>query len=370
MGKDYYAVLGISKDADEETIKKAYKKMALKWHPDRNAGKEEASQKFKEISEAFEALSDKNKRTVYDQFGEEGLKGGAPPPGGQGFAGGFPEGAFGGFPGGGGARTFTFTTGGGGFNPKDPNTVFEQIFGSAFGGGLGRGFDEDDDMSGGGGARFTNIFGMPGGFGGMGGMPRKRPSHPHAASPSTPNGGPGSLEVTRPLKVSLEDLYTGTTKKLKVGRKLLSGGTEEKILEVEVQPGWKAGTKIRFPNAGNEQASGESQDVVFVIEEKPHPRFTRDGHDLITTLDLPLVDALTGSGGSKTIDALDGRKVRVPLTSGIVKPGSETRVSGEGMPIRKAGTTKSRGDLLVKWNVVFPDRLTPNQKEELRKILK
>lgn len=87
------------------------------------------------------------------------------------------------------------------------------------------------------------------------------------------------------------------------------------------------------------------------------------------TVDLPLVDALTGSGGSKTIDALDGRKVRVPLPSGIIKPGSESRVSGEGMPIRKAGATKNRGDLIVKWNVVFPDHLTQNQKDGLRKLL-
>lgn len=99
-------------------------------------------------------------------------------------------------------------------------------------GGMGAGFDDDDDMSGGAGPRFTNVFGMPGGFGGSG--TRKRPSHPHASFPGSPHGTAAS-EVNRPLKVSLEDLYTGTTKRLKVGRKLLSGGTEEKILEVEVQ---------------------------------------------------------------------------------------------------------------------------------------
>lgn len=109
---------------------------------------------------------------------------------------------------------------------------------------------------------------------------------------------------------------------------------------------------------------------MFIIEEKPHPRFTRDGNDLIVNIDIPLVDALTASGGgSRTVDALDGRKVRVPLPSGIVKPGSESRVSGEGMPIRKAGTANNRGDLLVKWNVVFPDRLTQSQKDGLKKLL-
>lgn len=124
-GKDYYKLLGVPKDADDEAIKRAYKKLALKFHPDRNKDNANAKEKFQEIGEAFEVLSDKNKRAVYDQFGEEGLKGGgAPPPGagGAGF-GGFPGGA-GGFGGPGGA-SFSFSSGGpGGFKPSDPNDIF------------------------------------------------------------------------------------------------------------------------------------------------------------------------------------------------------------------------------------------------------
>ncbi|KIJ51438.1 hypothetical protein M422DRAFT_158495 [Sphaerobolus stellatus SS14] len=210
-------------------------------------------------------------------------------------------------------------------------------------------------------------------MGGMpGGMPRgaRTTSGSRTASPSQPNGPTGPAEITKPLKVSLEDLYAGTTKRLKVGRRLLSGATEEKILEIEVQPGWKAGTKVRFPHAGNEQPpTGEAQDVVFVVEEKPHPRFTRDGNDLIAKIQIPLVDALTGTGTTQTLEMLDGRKMRLTPPAGIVKPGTETRTSGEGMPIRKGGVGKSRGDLIVKWEVSFPDRLTPAQKEGLRKIL-
>ena len=93
--------------------------------------------------------------------------------------------------------------------------------------------------------------------------------------------------------MSLEDLYSGTTKHLKVGRRLLNGGTEDKVLEIQIHPGWKSGTKIRFPRAGNEQPNGEAQDLVFVVEEKPHDRFVRDGNDLVTTVKIPLVDALT-----------------------------------------------------------------------------
>ena len=253
------------------------------------------------------------------------------------------------------------------------------------GGGFSFGGDDEDIQMGSGGGRsprgFSSMFaGMPGGMPGSD-MPRSRPSFRTASPDAAPS------EITKPLKLSLEDLYSGTTKRLKVGRKLLSGGTEEKILEIEVQvsfcvihhrppyanaaykPGWKAGTKIRFPHAGNELPTGEVQDVVFVVEEKPHPRFTRDGNNLIANVQLPLVDALTGATTPRTLELLDGRKLRLTPPSGIVKPGTETRTSGEGMLIRKGGTGKARGDLIVKWDVLFPNALTPAQKESLRKIL-
>jgi len=310
MGQDYYKLLGVDRNASEEEIKKAYKKMALKWHPDRNAGSEAASKKFKEISEAFEVLSDKQKRTIYDQFGEEGLRGGGggPPPGASGFSD-FPGGNFGGFPGGGSfpGGSFTFSTsgpGGGfdgsGFNPTDPQKIFEHVFGS-FGlggmdgmGGMGgtrsRGgsmFNDDDDLG-----PFTSSGGMPGGMpGSRQGFGRRSPRP--SARPTQPS------EISKPLPISLEDLYQGATKRMKVSRKLLGGETEEKVLEINVLPGWKSGTKVRFPRAGNEQSSGESQDLVFVVEEKPHPRFTRDGNDLIVTQKLSLVEALVGEGGEE-----------------------------------------------------------------------
>ncbi|TFY61523.1 hypothetical protein EVJ58_g4460 [Rhodofomes roseus] len=353
MGTDYYKLLGVDRSASEDDIKKAYRKMALKWHPDRNKGSEEATKKFKQISEAFEVLSDKQKRAVYDQFGEEGLKGGGvPPQGAGGPGGGFSN--FGGFPGG----TYTFTTsspGGGGFgssgfNPTDPNKIFDRM-GSMFA-------NEDDDMGG------FSFGGMPGA------MPNGR-STPRtgAQRPSSPAPSAAPSEITRSVKVSLEDLYTGTTKHLKVGRKLLGGDTEEKVLEIQVQPGWKSGTKVRFPRAGNEQPSGEAQDLVFVVEEKPHDRFVREGNDLICHLPLPLVDALAGEGGRRTVEHLDGRKLQVTIPSGVVKPGQKTVLSGEGMPIRKEGAVRRKGDLLVQWDVTFPDRLTPAQKEGIRKVL-
>ncbi|KAJ2920876.1 hypothetical protein H1R20_g16218, partial [Candolleomyces eurysporus] len=305
---------------------------------------------------------------------------------------------FGGFPGAGGGAggpTFTFTTSGPGgsytsFNPSDPNKIFESIFGGnsplfgmgglgnmggmgGMGGGPRRGragstnifVDQDDDMS-----------GFSSGFGGMpGGMPRpSRQGHPNGRSAGgarRDHSPEKPTEITKPLKVSLHDLYDGATKRLKVGRKLLNGTTEEKVLEIQIQPGWKSGTKIRFPKAGNETSYGEAQDIVFVVEEKPDLVFRRDGNDLIAKVDIPLVEALTGAPGSgkKAIDMLDGRKLQVTVPSGIVQPNQRSVVSGEGMPIRKDGQVRRKGDLIVEWNVVFPTSLTASQKEGLQKIL-
>ncbi|KAG6857376.1 hypothetical protein H0H87_004737 [Tephrocybe sp. NHM501043] len=377
MGQNYYSILGISKSASDDEIKKAYKKMALKWHPDRNKNSDEATKKFKEVSEAFEVLSDSNKRAVYDQFGEEGLKGGGGPPPGAGAGAG--SGPFPGFSGafpGAGPSPFIFTSSGpGGFSPSDPLKTFESIFGGAgFGpspfsatfGGMPNGargssrnnpFDVDDDMDG----SFSSIPGS---------IPRPSPhshSHPRTTKSPTPS------EITRPLKVALPDLYTGALKHIKVGRKRADGSSEDKVLEIKIHPGWKSGTKIRFPKAGNDipgSFPGDAQDLVFLVEEKPHAVFTRDGNDLVARISVPLVEALSSPARtSKSLEMLDGRKLQVPLPLGILKPGQETTVHGEGMPIRKDGQAVRKGNLVVKWDVVFPDRLSPAQQDAVRKAL-
>lgn len=196
---------------------------------DRNPDNQEAaSKKFKEVSEAFEVLSDKDKRQIYDVYGEEGLKAGPPPPGaGAGGPGGFS--GFGG-PGGGGMPQ-GFTSFSGGFNPSDPNDIFAQLFGSGGLGGMGGAFG---GMGGGGGSSrrsrpgftsFTSGGGMPGGmgmemdgdddFGGFTSGAQRRPKKSSQAPPPT--------EIVRPLALTLEELYKGTTKRLKVSRKLLTG---------------------------------------------------------------------------------------------------------------------------------------------------
>jgi len=212
-------------------------------------------------------------------------------------------------------------------------------------------------------------------FTGMpGGMPRGRssPSRSDTFSGTSSPRPEKPAEISKPLKVSLEDLYNGSVKHLKVGRKLMGGTTEDKVLDIQIHPGWKSGTKIRFPKAGNEiPPMGDSQDLVFVVEEKPHEVFKREDNNLIANIKIPLVEALTGpppGTKEKVLELLDGRKLRVPFPVGVVKPGQQTRIHGEGMPIRKDGAARTKGDLMVNWEVVFPNSLTPSQKEAVRKI--
>ncbi|KAI9296179.1 DnaJ-domain-containing protein [Neoconidiobolus thromboides FSU 785] len=331
MGKDYYQILGVSKSSSEDEIKKAYRKLALKWHPDRNKDNlDAATKKFKEISEAYEVLSDKKKRDIYDQFGEDGLKGSG---GEGGFPGGFPANGFPGFSGG----SFNFSTGGGrgrGFNPSNPQSIFEQFFG---GGGGGHPFMDMDDSP----------FG---GMGGMGGQHRRSPTKP--------------APLSHNLSLSLEDLYNGVTKKLKVTRKLRSGGTSEKVLEVVVKPGWKAGTKVKFQNEGDELSNGLNQDIEFVVQEKPHPLFKREGDNLKHNVDLTLSEALCGF--EKSIATLDGRSLRI-ASSQVVRPYQESRLPGEGMPISKRPGAK--GDLIIQYNIKFPTSLTETQRTAVKRAL-
>ena len=236
---------------------------------------------------------------------------------------------------------------------------------SGMGGGRNAFSFDDDNLGFGGG-------GIPGGiFGGLGGMPGgfPRQGQQQHRKESTKKSETAPNEITRPLKVKLEDLLTGTTKRLKITRKLLSGEQEERVIEIDISPGYKAGTKIRFPHAGNEREGEEAQDLVFVVEEAPHDRFTRAGNDLNTTEKLLLVDALTGTGSTRTITGLDGKKIPVPVPVPVVKPGAQTKIPGHGMPIRKEGQVRSRGDLIVKWDIVFPDKLSTAQRDAVRAAL-
>ncbi|KAI1928293.1 Molecular chaperone (DnaJ super) [Ophidiomyces ophidiicola] len=366
-----YDSLGVQPSASQDEIKKAYKKQALKWHPDKNRDSPQASEKFKEVSQAYEVLSDPEKRKVYDQYGLEFLLrgGGEAPPGGPGgapFEGGMPGGfqGFGGMPAGGmpgGARTFHFSTSGGpgGFKFSDPDDIFS---GFARSGGFG---SEGPDIF----SMFSNLGGGGGGGGGRsfrassGGQPRFRASH-EARRPPTPE----VTTVEKSLPVALEDIYKGVHKKMKIKRKTFDERTgkrsvEDKILEFDVKPGLKAGSKIKFKGVGDQEEGG-TQDLHFIIQEKEHPWLKRVGDDLVTTVEIDLKEALTG--WSQTVTTIDGKQLRVS-GSGPTQPGYEEVFPQQGMPKPKA--PGQRGDFIVQIKVKFPSSLTSAQKSKLKEIL-
>lgn len=138
----------------------------------------------------------------------------------------------------------------------------------------------------------------------------------------------------------------------------------EEILTINVKPGWKKGTKITFPEKGNEQPNVTPADVVFIIDEKPHSVFTRDGNDLILTKRISLAEALTGY--TVQLTTLDGRNLTIPVNN-VIHPTYEEVVPKEGMPIQKDPTKK--GNLRIKFDIKFPTRLTSEQKAGIRKLL-
>uniref|UniRef100_A0A3Q3GFM6 DnaJ heat shock protein family (Hsp40) member B1a n=1 Tax=Labrus bergylta TaxID=56723 RepID=A0A3Q3GFM6_9LABR len=317
MGKDYYKVLGIARGASEEEIKKAYRKQALRYHPDKNKSPG-AEDKFKEIAEAYDVLSDAKKKDIYDRFGEEGLKGSSGGGGGGGGSSG---------------HSYNYTFHG------DPHAMFAEFFGgrSPFDHFFSQNGEDEMDIN----DPFAP-FGM-GRMGGMGGFPRSFKSHP--GGPHRAHEKKKDPPVVHELKVSLEEKENepdGCTVR-----------SEDKILTVDIKRGWKEGTKITFPKEGDETPTNIPADVVFVVKDKPHPVFKREGSDIIYPAKISLRDALCGC----TVNAptLDGRTITV-TSRDVVKPGTKKRIAGEG-------------DMILDFTVKFPDRLGQNTRDALKQIL-
>lgn len=140
--------------------------------------------------------------------------------------------------------------------------------------------------------------------------------------------------------------------------------TVDEILTIDIKPGWKKGTKITFPEKGNELPNIIPADLVFIIDEKPHRLFTRDGDDLVVTQKISLAEALTGV--TVNLTTLDGRNLTIPVNN-VINPNYEEVVPREGMPIRKDSST--RGNLRIKFIIKFPSRLTSEQKAGIKKLL-
>lgn len=220
---------------------------------------------------------------------------------------------------------------------------------------FGGGHDEYEDEYGGG---FGG--GTPGGpFGGMGGMPGGR------------RAPPAAQKVEVPLNLTLEELYNGTTKRRKVTRRIVDGASGrampvEETLEIPVKAGWKEGTRVTFEGKGDEVPGRPAQDLVFVVHQVPHARFSREGNDLVTAVHLPLAKALT-AGTTVDVPTLDNRVLRVPLRE-VVTPGYVRVVKNEGMPISKSPGAK--GDLKIKFVVDFPTtQLSGQEAANLERLL-
>ena len=328
MTKDFYAVLGVSKDADAAAIKKAYRTLAKKYHPDRNPDDAAAAEKFKEIGEAYAVLSDEAERKQYDAI--RSMAGGgarfqAGGPGGAGGAAGFEDIFSSMFGGGGGNVRFSTSTSGGA--EPDIDELLRQ-FGAAGGGRFG-GTSSFGGTSGFGGRRSRNTFG----FGGFGSQPE-------------PVKGP---DVLTSATLSLRDAVAGTTVELTA---------DGRTMNVRIPAGVRNGQKIRLRGKGRPgQAGGENGDMVVTITVAKHPVYSIDGANL--RMDLPVTLKEAALGATVEVPLLDGSTTRIKIKPGT-SSGTVLRVRGKGI-----ATSKKTGDLLVTVQVAVPRRLSEDAKAAL-----
>ncbi len=358
MKKDYYEILGVPKGATADELKKAYRKLALKYHPDKNPGDKQAEEKFKEAAEAYDVLSDPDKRARYDQFGHAGMGGGADG-GASGFGGGYS------------------------YQHMDINDIFSQ-FGDIFG-----------DMGFGGGAR----------------------SHSRRSRGSAPGVRGSDLRIR--VRVSLAEIAKGVEKTIKIDRKVASkdttyktcptcGGTGQTVhmqntpfgamqsvsechtcggtgkvvdkpgaganaqglvsqaetISVKIPAGVSDGMQLRVAGKGNAgPMGGPAGDLIVLIEELPDDVFVRDGNNLLYELYISYPEAVLGE--KKEIPTVEGNKVRITLDKGT-QAGKILRLKGKGLPeFQRAG----KGDMLVYVNVWTPQHLSKEQEKFFRTVV-
>ena len=308
--KDFYAILGVPQDADEAQIKKAYRKLARKHHPDQNPGDSAAEQRFKDVGEAHSVLSDPEKRREYDairQMARGGARFTAGGPGGA-SAGGFEDifsSMFGGGAGGPGGGTRVRYSAGGGGRPGEPS--LEDILGGMFGAGAGPAY---------------------GGFG----------------APAGPRKG---ADLSARTSLSFRDAVAGATVTLGT-----SGGGR---ITTRIPAGVRDGQKIRLRGKGQPgEAGAPAGDLILTVSVDKHPVFGRDGDNL--TVDLPVTFAEAALGATVAVPTLDGGPVKVKIAPGTPS-GRVLRVKGKGVPRKD-----KPGDLLAKVSVVVPQRLSDDAK--------
>ena len=339
---DYYETLGVSRDADEKALKSAFRKQAMKYHPDRNPDDAEAEARFKEVGEAYEALKDPQKRAAYDRFGHAAFENG----------------------GGGGAGPF----GAGGMSD-----IFEDIFGEMMGGGRrsSGGRQRGADL------RYNMEITLEEAFNGK----KAEIEIPTAVScdtcsgsgakpgtsPSTCNtcGGAGqvrasqgffSIQRTCPSCQGRGEVITDPC-----GTCSGSGTTTEtKTLEVQVPAGIEDGTRIRLAGEGEAGARGGPQgDLYIFLSIRPHEFFQRDGADIYCRVPISMTTAALG--GQFEVGTIDSGKTRVKVPEGT-QNGKQFRLKGKGMPVMRSSQT---GDMYIQVAIETPSNLTKRQRELL-----
>lgn len=354
--RDYYEVLGVSKDASEDEIKKAYRKIAIKYHPDRNPGNKEAEEKFKEAAEAYDVLHDPQKRQQYDQFGFNGPAGG---------------GGFGGF------------SSAGGFSMDDIFSMFGDVFGGrgGFGGGQHRPAQQRgsdlrlkvkltlQEISTG----VTKKFKV-----------KRDVTCNHCHGTGAEDGSAretcptchGSGVVTRTTQSLFGMMQTqsvcptcggeGTVIKNKCHA---CGGTGvvkgEEVVEINIPAGVSEGMIVNVPGKGNAgRHNGTPGNIQVYIEEEPNDTFIRDDNDIIYNL---LLDFPTAAlGGSVEIPTIDGSRVRVKIEPGT-QPGKALRLRNKGLPAVQ-GYGRGNGDMVVNISVYVPKTLSQKEKKALEEM--
>ncbi|XP_029173091.1 dnaJ homolog subfamily B member 13-like [Nylanderia fulva] len=307
-GIDYYKILSLKRNCNDTEIKEAYGRCAVRYNPtqQKNGGAEAI---FALAAEAYDVLSDPLRRTVYDQYGEEGLKNGVLRP--EGFE-----------------KPYVYH--------GEPMRTFREFF------AVQNPYNDLLNIL----TESQPLLDFPEGRG------IKRKEEP----------------LIKTLFLTLSEIFFGGIKKMKIQKLVLDGHDKsttvpmEKILTIPIKPGIPSGTRIVFPEEGDQGPTKIPADVIFVTEDRPHETFRREGSDLHTTVDIFLREALTGT--VITLNTVDDRTLRIPITS-IVAQDYIKRVSGEGMPF--PANPKQRGDLILKFNIEFPIYLPLFSKNHINK---